>query len=60
MASKTAKTASDASSPLLHPSLYEGRAVAPVTKAELQTILEFFAAGINQSAPIDPAPTDPA
>jgi hypothetical protein len=55
MASKTAKTASDESSPLLHPSLYEGRAVAPVTKAELQTILEFFAAGINQSAPTDPA-----
>jgi hypothetical protein len=54
MASKTAMIAADEQSPLLHPSLYEGRPVAPVTKGELQTILEFFAAGISQAEPTQP------
>ena len=35
---------------LLHPSLFEGRDVTPVTKGELRTILEFFAAGISGTA----------
>jgi hypothetical protein len=36
---------------LLHESLYQGYAVAPITKAELRTILEHFAAGVGTSSP---------
>ena len=46
---ETAAATVDAAS-LLHPSLFEGRDVTPVTKGELRTILEFFAAGISGTA----------
>ncbi len=52
MATKSNKAVAPASgentnSALLHQSLYEGYDVAPVTKSELRTILEHFAAGIS-------------
>jgi hypothetical protein len=59
MATKTS-TATAAAPDLLHPSLYTGVAVSPVTKAELRTILEHFAAGLGASTAPAAAATAPS